>query len=255
MMNLFKCAPQAMLACLLVLSGCSQVQGLWSPDYYQLSGFLKTSSQPASTTGKPDLRLVVGPISLADYLRQDALIQRQSDGTLKVDSRARWSAGLDQEVSQVLMSQLSGKLQRASLSPYRYRPANADLQLVLSISRLDSGPVQPAVLQANWQLLDNHGKQKAADWVQLQVRHNGQLSDQVRAQSQLLAQLADNLGGVVQRVQHQLLTARQPAVKAASKSPPKVPASPAPGEPDHQPEQAPVMPVLPQPGPGEVLRF
>lgn len=253
-MNLMRLPAFAVLAGLALLPGCSAIPGLSAPDYYQLDSYRPNAGQRA-TGQKQAIVLLVGPVSLADYLRQPGLIQRQGDETLKVEPKARWSSDLDAEVGQVLVSQLSNQLDSGGLTLYqetgRY---DSDLQLLVSITRLDSGPGQPAVLQANWRLLDRAGKQHAGDLVRLEAPHNGQLSDQVRAQSLLVRQLADNLGQAVGRYQHSQAVAAANAAAAKARQKRQERRKPAPTDKEERPDND-SAPGPEQVRSTEVLRF
>lgn len=64
---------------------------------------------------------------------------------------------------------------------------------MLTISRLDSGPKQPAVIEARWRLLDQKGDLKDSRVFHEEERHQGSIGDQIRAQSDLLKRLAAQL--------------------------------------------------------------
>lgn len=64
---------------------------------------------------------------------------------------------------------------------------------MLTISRLDSGPKQPAVIEARWRLLDQKGDLKDSRVFHEEEQHQGSIGDQIRAQSDLLKRLAAQL--------------------------------------------------------------
>ncbi|MFT8157982.1 ABC-type transport auxiliary lipoprotein family protein, partial [Salmonella enterica] len=73
-----------------------------------------------------------------------------------------------------------------------------EVQIELSITRLDSGPAYPAVLEAQWRLRDKAGKHLGSRLVRLQEEHLGTTADQVRAQSALLQRLSEMVAGAVE---------------------------------------------------------
>ncbi|MNZ95891.1 hypothetical protein D3C78_1150620 [compost metagenome] len=128
-------------------------------------------------------------------------MQRQQDGSLAISQQARWAGSLQDDVAQLLLRQLAARLDSSRLALYPDRVGfKPEAQLLLSIGRLDAGPYQPAVLEAQWRLLDGDGKMRDSRVVSLQEQHNGELSDQVRAQGLLLqklaAQMADAVGAM-----------------------------------------------------------
>lgn len=152
--------------------------------------------------------VLLGPVTLADYLQRDALLQRLPDGSLAPDGqKARWAGSLQGDIDQLLLRQLAGhlKTQRLELSPGKgFSP---DVQVELDISRLDSGPEHPAVLEAQWRLLDASGKRHSSRLVRLQEEHQGSTADQVRAQSLLLQRLSKMMAAAIEP----LAAAKRPA--------------------------------------------
>ena len=114
---------------------------------------------------------------------------------------------------------------------------------MLTISRLDSGPKQPAVIEARWRLLDQKGDLKDSRVFHEEERHQGSIGDQIRAQSDLLAP-----GGAVgQDV--------KPIAVAAEAPPPATARKPV-AKPKAKEEEGPKMPlVVPIRTDAEVYRF
>ena len=165
--------------------------------------------------------VLLGPVTLADYLQGDALLQRLPDGSLARDGqRARWAGSLQGDIDQLLLRQLAWRLktQRLELSPGKgFTP---DVQVELDITRLHSGPEHPAVLEAQWRLLDSSGKRQTSRLVRLQEEHQGSTADQVRAQSLLLQRLSEMMATAIEPLATAKAPARRDAVKAPAK--PKV---------------------------------
>jgi uncharacterized lipoprotein YmbA len=57
------------------------------------------------------------------------------------------------------------------------------VQVLLSITRLDSGKNQPAILDAQWRLLDRRGRVRDNRIIHLEQQHEGSESSQVQAQA------------------------------------------------------------------------
>ncbi len=173
--------------------------------------------------------ILLGPVELADYLRQDALLQRLPDGSLAANGQqARWAGDLQGDINQLLLRQLASRLKTQSLelSPGSNGFA-PDVQIALEITRLDSGPQHPAVLEAHWRLLDKQGKRQGSRLVRLQESHQGSTTDQVRAQSLLLQRLSEMLASAVEPIVVAKTQAKRNIVKAPSKpaAPPAIPAA------------------------------
>lgn len=166
------------------------------------------------------IAVLLGPVTLADYLHRDVLLQRQADGSLAPEGqKARWAGDLQNDIHQLLLRQLAWRLksQRLELSPAKgFRP---DVQVELDITRLDSGPQHPAVLEAQWRLLNAAGERSGSRLVRLQEEHAGTTADQVRAQSELLQRLSEQLAKAIEPLSVVKTPARRndTVVKAPSK--------------------------------------
>jgi hypothetical protein len=175
----------------LLLAGCAASV---PQQFYQLPAPLP----PAGVNGKGPA-VLLGPLQLADYLQRENLMQRQSDQRLAVSPNGRWAGSLQDDVGRLLLATLAGQLHSSNLALYPDRigfPTQA--QIILHIARLDSGPQQPAVLEARWRLLDARGQQRAGDLLQLSQEHDGSLEGQVAAQGQLVERLGQRLAAAVQ---------------------------------------------------------
>ena len=176
----------ALLTGLLGLAGCSVHQPV---SLYQLDS--GTPGQPQQSAG---MSVVLGPISLADYLQRETLLQRQPDGSLTAATDGRWAGSLASDINQLLLRQLAWRLdsQRVVLAP-AIAGSTPDVQVLLSITRLDSGTRQPAILDAQWRLLDRRGQVRDNRIVHLEQQHTGTSAAQVQAQGELLQRLAEQL--------------------------------------------------------------
>ncbi|OVZ06502.1 hypothetical protein CDO47_35105, partial [Pseudomonas aeruginosa] len=135
--------------------------------------------------------VLLGPVQLADYLKRDVMVQRQADGILSLSTEARWAGNLETNVSQQLLRQMSSELGSSRLALFPEKPGfTPQVQVMLTISRLDSGPKQPAVIEARWRLLDQKGDLKDSRVFHEEEQHQGSIGDQIRAQSDLLKRLA-----------------------------------------------------------------
>jgi uncharacterized lipoprotein YmbA len=225
-----------LLAGVLGLTGCMRYQQ--APLYQLDSGDIRV---PTTEEG---IAVLLGPVAIADYLQREALLQRQTDGSLTAADEARWAGSLAAEIDQQLLRQLASRLdsQRLVLAPATagFVP---QVRLGLSITRLDSGPQRPAVLEAQWRLAGADGKLLDGRLVRLEEAHSGTIVDQVRAQSLVVQQLVEQLALAVETHGAPAPVEPEPPRKAA-------PVKPTP------PPVAPRIPVVePMRGEGEVFRF
>lgn len=225
-----------LLMTLFSLTGCTRHQPV--PLYQLDSGALGV---PAAEQG---IAVLLGPVAIADYLQRDVLLQRQADGSLTPAEDGRWAGSLAADLDQQLLRQLAARLdsQRLVLAPATagFVP---QVRLGLSITRLDSGPLRPAVLEAQWRLAGADGQLVDGRLVRLEDAHNGTLVDQVRAQSSVVQQLVKQMAEAVQAHQARVVAAKPAPVRKPAPVKPSAPVGPR-------------IPVAePMRGGGEVFRF
>jgi len=224
-----------LLTSLLSMVGCVVQQPV---TLYQLD-----SGNPKMPVANKGVAVLLGPVSIADYLQQPTLLQRQPDGSLTPATEARWAGALGADIDQVLLRQLASRLETQRLV---MAPGGAgfvpDVQVELTISRMDSGPLQPAVLDAQWRLLDRRGQLRDSRLIHIEEPHLGGSADQVRAQSVVLRRLAEQLASAIKPMSEQPI-AEETRKPAAVPTPAKTP------EPPQIPKAAPVRQQT------EVFRF
>ncbi len=229
-----------LLAALVLLSGCSIIRP--TTTLYRLD-----SGDP-ETPERNGPAVLLGPVTLADYLRQDtALVQRHEDGSLSAARDARWAGDLKADVDQLLLRQLAWRLDSHRLVAEPGAPGfKPEVRVQLNITRLDSGPDQPAVLEAQWRLLDRQGRLSDSRLVRLEEQHEGSSADQVRAQSLVLQQLAEQLAQAILTLAKQQAQAPAAEPRKSVRAAPKVEAKPS---------KAPDIPIASPTREVEVYRF
>lgn len=191
---LYRPFPLVLAAAMVLGTGCSLVT---PGEFYQLQ-----APAEAASSVHADTAVLLGPVKLADYLQREQILQRQSDGRLTASRNGRWAGNLEDEVGQLLLRQLAMRLGSSHVALYPDRVGvKPAAQVVLSISRLDSGVGEPAVLEAQWRLLDAAGEVRDSRVLTLQADHEDQLASQVRAQSDLLVRLSQQLAEALRQLQ------------------------------------------------------
>lgn len=176
----------AVLVAFFTLSaGCS-----FAPvEFYQLQRDTQTMN-----TAIEGPAVLIGPVKLADYLQREHILQRQPDGRLLYSREGRWAGDLQEEIGLLLLRHIAQQTGNSHIALYPDRVGvEQQAQIVLNISRLDSGPQQPVVLEAQWRLLDAQGLTRDSNVVRFEEPHDGDLAAQIKVQSELLQRLADQL--------------------------------------------------------------
>lgn len=162
--------------------------------------------------------VLLGPVQLADYLENSAVLERLADGSLHGDERqARWAGSLKQDVDQLLLRHLAWHLdtQHLELTPAS-KGFSHDVQVEVRITRLDSGSLQPAVLEAQWLLFDASGKRGSSRLARLSEEHDGSTAGQVRAQGVLLQRFSELMADSIAPLLEQSPMTRRPTKPPAS---------------------------------------
>src|SRR3990167_9607150 len=91
-----------LLSMVVGVAGCSLLP---QAPLYQLDG--GTLKAPSARTG---VVLLLGPLTLAQYLQREVILQRQTDGSL-TETDAHWAGSLQEDIDHLLQRQLASRLQ------------------------------------------------------------------------------------------------------------------------------------------------
>jgi uncharacterized protein len=230
-------SPLLLLCAALALQGCVQFLAPQA-QFYQLE-----HGGPELPKDDKGPAVLLGPLTLADYLQRENLLQREPDDSLSVSQQVRWAGSLQNDVGQLMLRQLAGKLNTSRIALYPDRVGfDSEVQVLLHISRLDSGAQRPAVLEAQWRLLNGAGTLRGSRLVRLQEQHLGTVAAQVHAQSLLLQRLADQLSVAIKAM---------PQAEPVATPKPSKPAA----APEKRPANGPQMPVIEPATQMDVFRF
>lgn len=169
----------------ILMAGCSMKPA----SFYQLQ-----AQQQEANLEAVGPAVLLGPVTLADYLQREQIIQRQEDGSLLLSKDGYWAGDLQGNIGQLLLNEMSRQLKSSNVALYPDRiGVEQQAQVILTLSRLDSGPQQPAVMEVQWRVLNKQGKTQETGMLSVEQEHDGSLLGQVKAQEKLLQQLAERL--------------------------------------------------------------
>ena len=222
MKNLLR-VPTVLLLASIGLTGCVGLQP--APMYRTDSG---TTEVPERIDGAA---VLLAPVTPADYLQRDALLQRLADGSLAADDQqARWAGSLKADIEQLMLRQLAWRpdTQSTVLGRRRRLRAGGTDRAVHHPPRFRAC-VPGGTFEAQWRLRDKAGKHLGSRLVRLQEEHLGTTADQVRAQSALLQRLSEMVAGAVEAALVAKTPKPAPAKPQVSKSAeppaPRIPAA------------------------------
>jgi uncharacterized lipoprotein YmbA len=143
---------------LLVLSGCL---GSTPPtQFYLVPALTSPDPAPLASTGRRDLTLGVGPVTVPPYLDRPQLVTRTSRARLVLADFDQWAAPLQDTIARVLAENLALLIptERVLLHPWS-RTIDPDYQVTVEVLQFDRGPGSQVVLAARWSLLDRDAKE------------------------------------------------------------------------------------------------
>jgi uncharacterized protein len=133
----------------VVLGGCALLVARPLPPRFYLLTALAQPDPSAPT--RPDLVLGLGPVRLAGYLDQPALVTRVDPNQVQPSGVDRWASPLPRSVTAVLVENLSTLLAPRELIIYPwYRTADVGCQVRVDLRWLERRPGGRIALAGRW---------------------------------------------------------------------------------------------------------
>ncbi|MCG8473713.1 MAG: PqiC family protein [Desulfobacterales bacterium] len=173
-------------------SSCSSVPKVVS--YHLLEPLEMTETEPLST---PKIEcLVVGPVSLVNYLDHARVVVRTGPNTLIYDEYNRWAEPLSQGITQVVTSGLKrlGVANEVLPFPWKKQGACGGVQLTLEVRRFDVDTFNKARFEVGWSL-KGAGMKRPISGVEVLVEdvvEGASAADKTRALSELLSRFCES---------------------------------------------------------------
>jgi uncharacterized lipoprotein YmbA len=140
----------------LLAAGC----GTSAPSRFYTLNSLK-SAEPLQPPAGENIGTIVriGPVDIPDYLDRPQIVTRTGQNELYVAEFDRWGGSLRNDVSRVLIENISSILApgRITVVPWKQYAPGA-YRVPLTISRLDVTPGGNLYLKAQWSIIDKDGK-------------------------------------------------------------------------------------------------
>ncbi len=146
------------LSFLVIISGCFQRQPVHR--YTLAQSAKQTAAAPASTLSSPPSQratefLVVGPVTLADYLDQSRIIQRQGATVIHAAADQQWAGDLSEMITNILIAEMSLLQPSLSVLPYPLSaPQPQGKRIAIDILRFEGTDAHAAAIEARWTIID-----------------------------------------------------------------------------------------------------
>jgi uncharacterized lipoprotein YmbA len=192
-----------MVAALLAACGTSPPARLYT---------LSPLAPPAPAAQTEAVSVTVAPVELPDYLDRSQIVTRDGRNGLKIAEFDRWGGALGENVTTVLVENLSALLASDRVVAYPGLSAEApDFRVGVRILRLDAVPGERVELKAQW--LVSTGQEKAEV-----ARGLSTYSERVddRNYEQLVAAISSNIERLSREIAETIVAAPQASSEAAA---------------------------------------
>jgi uncharacterized protein len=199
-----QCSTRPVLAMLslvlLVLGGC----GSTPPTRFYVLPTL-TDASPPTSTGKRDLTIGVGPVTLPPYLDRPQIVTRASRAKLDLAEFDQWAASLQDTVARVLAENLSLLIptDRMVLHPWP-RTTAIDYQVIVEVTQFDRTLGGEVVLVTRWSITAANEQELMMRKARFSAPAGGQdYEATVTAMSRTLEALSRDIAATIQSMPQQ----------------------------------------------------
>lgn len=142
---------------LLTVSGCVS-RNAPKVNYFSLLS-LEQLGSTVRLADSPQLKIGVGPVTLADSLRRTQIVTRSKGNQYDFDEYNRWAGPLEKDLAITIGNNLAFLLGAGSVEYYPwlqyFQPTH---RVVISVERLDGELGGESVLEARWSVVSPDGK-------------------------------------------------------------------------------------------------
>ena len=144
----------------LFLNGCGGTSR--SAKFYTLSPVQSTgmTGKQAPLSDTTSVTIGVGPVEIPDYLDRQQIVTRSAQNEIEVSEFDRWAGSLRDDVSRVLVENLSILLppdKKVSVVPWNHG-GPFQYRMAVHVARFDVTPGESVWLKARWTIFDRDGR-------------------------------------------------------------------------------------------------
>jgi len=131
--------------------------------YYTISPLTFQEQGSAAAPSTNPVSVTVAPVEIPDYLDRLQIVTRDGANGLRLAEFDRWGGSLAENITTVLVENLSGLLPSDRVFAYPRMPAEKpDYQLGVRVLRLDCLPGERVDLKVQWLITTGREKQEVA---------------------------------------------------------------------------------------------
>jgi uncharacterized lipoprotein YmbA len=202
--NNFRLTSAVVLAVVLAFSGCLSPSKTPATRYYVLNSLYTPENKTPPVVILKDASVGVGPIGLSQVLDRPQIIIRTSLNEIRVVDLERWAGPLNENLINVLVSNLSALLSTVKVLKFPWNPKiPVDYQIVMDVTQFDGMPGGNVILRTRWGILsekdDNVLSEGNLDLTEPIVGDT--IADMVSAQSRLVAKLSHEIAEEIKQLE------------------------------------------------------
>jgi uncharacterized lipoprotein YmbA len=189
------------LPVLMALSGCINTP---LPDYYVLTPERDAAAQAGELSIVRDIALGIGPITIPETVNRPNIVTPLDNNQLDVAEYHRWSEPLIENISRVVITNLSARTDLNKLYAYPWLGNRVDYQVRIDVLQMTGSPAEQVQLQVRWQILNGDKPAKLittriVDYTE-EVSADG-YSPLVAAYSRVVGRLSDDIADTLAKVE------------------------------------------------------
>ena len=138
-------------AFLVILGGCAHTD---PARFYILHSLSSSETDKQVIATVHDVPIVIGPIELREYLDRPQIVTRFSSNELKIAEFDQWAESLKNNISRVLVENISILLSTEDVFVYPWRRSELiEYQVIMEVIRFDGTLGGHVVLDTHWAIL------------------------------------------------------------------------------------------------------
>lgn len=131
--------------------GCA---GSKSARFYTLSPSGAPGELPEGIPAGERIAVAIGPVAIPDYLKRPQILSRSGPRELKLAEFERWAGSLEEDISRVLVQDLSALLSRNNVTVLRWgrdaTPFPVEYRVGVDVVRFEGAIGESVLLAARW---------------------------------------------------------------------------------------------------------
>lgn len=143
----------------VILAGCASSP---SSKFYRLNPLLNSTSITRNASPEQNLFIAIGPVRIPDYLDRPQIVTRAGENELKLSEFHRWAGSLENDVTRVLVDDISGLLPTDRFSvvpwaPYLVSQIPPSYRVEVFVNRFEGTLGDSVLLKAQWDVFTHDG--------------------------------------------------------------------------------------------------